>query len=75
MIEPLPKSYDAWRQSTPYDDDFVHVSTCPLHEDNHDGEPAVCECPTKAEIAEARADARADRDNDLTWEDEMGGGR
>mgnify|MGYP001574539238 CR=1 FL=1 len=33
-----------------------------MHEDNHDGEPAHCTCPTldelKADAAEARADAR-----------------
>ena len=54
----LPSGYDSWRTRTPWEDDFDHVVTCPMHEDNHDGEPAVCECPTKEEIAEARAEAR-----------------
>lgn len=60
MIEKLPASYDAWRTATPYDDEIEHVKTCPRHEDNHDGEPAVCTCPTWQEIEADRAQARAE---------------
>ncbi|MES2155410.1 MAG: hypothetical protein V4510_09780 [bacterium] len=57
----LPASYDAWRTATPWDDEPEHVKTCPRHEDNHDGEPADCTCPTPAEIAAERAEDRSDR--------------
>lgn len=54
--------YDAWRTRTPWEDEPEHCRDCPMHEDNHDGEPASCTCPTpaelKAEEAEARAEAR-----------------
>ena len=62
MLEKLPASYDAWRTRTPWDDEPKHLRDCPRHEDNHDGEPAECTCPSpselKADAAEAQADAR-----------------
>ena len=55
----LPASYDAWRTRTPYDDEPDHLTDCPMHEDQPDGDD--CACPTqdelKADAAEARADA------------------
>lgn len=61
MSEPLPKGYDAWRTRTPWDDERDHIKSCPMHEDKHDGEPAVCECPTPAELKAEAAEERADR--------------
>lgn len=57
----FPASYDAWKTRTPLEDEREHVVTCPLHEDNHDGEPAVCERPTDGDAAEIKADERADK--------------
>ncbi len=33
-MESLPKSYDAWRTATPYDDEPDHLRGCPCHEDS-----------------------------------------
>lgn len=59
-FEKLPSGYDFWRTAAPWEEAFDHSLDCPLHEDNHDGEAAVCECPKKEEIKALRAEARAD---------------
>lgn len=60
-FEPMPSSFDAWKTHTPDQDPEEHVQTCPLHEDNHDGEPAVCKCPTPPELKAEAAELREDR--------------
>ncbi len=49
-------AYDDWKTMTP--DDQEHIESCPYHEDNHDGEPATCTCPSEADMAEEAADRR-----------------
>ena len=61
MLDQLPASYDAWRTSHPWEDEREHLDDCPMHEDNHDGEPAECTCPTPDELKADAAEARADR--------------
>lgn len=51
---------DTWKTRLP--DEEEHLPTCPCHEDNHDGEAAVCTCPSpedlKAQAEEDRFDAQ-----------------
>jgi hypothetical protein len=60
MAPRFPSGYDAWKTWTPDQDDVDHVDDCPMNEDNHDGEPAVCTCPTPKEVAADRAESCAD---------------
>lgn len=60
----LIAGYDAWKTRTPYEDEPDHLPDCPMHEDNHDGEPAECTCPTTDELKAAAAEARADLDRE-----------
>lgn len=57
----MPVGYDSWKTYTPDQYPEEHAKDCPMHEDNHDGEPAVCRCPTPAELKAEAAELREDR--------------
>lgn len=63
MMEPL-HGYDDWLTYNPWDDDVEHLKECPMHEDNHDGEPARCTCPTVQDLKDEAAERRFDAERE-----------
>lgn len=59
--------YDAWKTWTPDQDGKEHRLDCPMHEDNHDGEPAQCTCPTEQDMKEEAAERRFDEKMEEQW--------